>query len=77
MSKGKQITFYEREKIETYLRMEKKKIWIAKRLNRDYSVIKGEIKRNSGEISPYVAVNAHYYAERRKKNTNNLNFESF
>jgi IS30 family transposase len=77
MSKGKQITFYEREKIETYLRMEKKKIWIAKRLNRDYSVIKREIKRNSGEISPYAAANAHYYAERRKKNTNKRKLEKW
>ena len=77
MSKGKQITFYEREKIETYLRMEKKKIWIAKRLNRDYSVIKREIKRNSGEISPYAAINAHYYAERRKKNTNKRKLEKW
>ena len=70
MSKGKEITFYEREKIETYLRMKKKKIWIAKKLNRDYSVIKREVKRNSGKILPYSATNAHHYAERRKKNTN-------
>ncbi len=77
MPKGKQITFYEREKIETYLRMKKKKTWIAKRLNRDYSVIKREAKRNSGEVSPYVAINAHYYAERRKKNTNKRKLEKW
>ena len=77
MSKGKEITFYEREGIETYLRMKKKKIWIAKRLNRDYSIIKREIKRNSGGISPYIAINAHYYAERRKKNTNKRKLEKW
>ena len=75
MPKGKEITFYERERIETYLRMKKKKTWIAKKLNRDYSIIKREIKRNSGEVSPYVAINAHYYAERRKKNTNKKKLE--
>lgn len=31
MPKGKEITFYEREQIETYFRMKKKKIWIAKK----------------------------------------------
>ena len=64
------ITLYEREKIELYLRMGKKKIWIAKKLNRDYSIIKREIKRNSGEVLPYKANDAHYFAERRKRNTN-------
>lgn len=67
MSKGREITFYEREKIESYLRMRKKKIWIAQRLGRDYSIIKREIKRNSGEHIPYNAVEAQKYAERRKK----------
>jgi IS30 family transposase len=43
MPKGKEITFYEREKIENWLRIKKKKTWIAKKLNRDYSVIKREI----------------------------------
>ena len=75
MSKGKEITFYERERIETYLRMKKKKTWIAKRLNRDYSVIKREVKRNSGDVSPYLAINAQHYAERRKKNTNKKKLE--
>ena len=77
MPKGKEITFYERERIETYLRMKKKKIWIAKRLNRDYSIIKREIKRNSGEVSPYLAVNAQRYAEKRKKNTNKRKLEKY
>lgn len=70
MAKGVPITFYEREKIETYLRMKKKKAWIARKLNRDYSIIKREIKRNKGEHTEYVAKRAQYYAERRSKKTN-------
>ncbi|MEI7425914.1 MAG: hypothetical protein WCK16_03260 [Candidatus Moraniibacteriota bacterium] len=32
MPKGKELTFFERERIETYLRMKKKILWIAKKL---------------------------------------------
>jgi len=64
------ITFYERQQIEAYLRMKKKKKWIADKLARDYSIIKREIKRNSGEHLPYKATDARYYAERRARNTN-------
>lgn len=77
MPKGREITLYEREKIETYLRMKKKRIWIAKRLNRDYSIIKREIKRNSGDYSPYTAANAQHYAARRKKKTNKKKLEKW
>ena len=77
MPKGKEITFFERERIETYLRMEKKKKWIAGKLCRDYSVIKREIKRNSGVILPYTAKDAQYYAERRKKKTNKRKLEKY
>lgn len=70
MSKGRPLTYYERERIEVWLRMGKKKIWIAQKLGRDYSVIKREIKRNSGEHTPYHAQSAHYYAKRRRKKTN-------
>ncbi|MEI7425753.1 MAG: helix-turn-helix domain-containing protein [Candidatus Moraniibacteriota bacterium] len=70
MPKGKELTFFERERIETYLRMKKKILWIAKKLGRDYSVIRKEVKRNTGEVLPYCAVDAQSYAERRKKNTN-------
>lgn len=62
-----EITLYERERIEVYLRMEKKKSWIARKLGRDYSVIKREIKRNSGAVLPYIAKEAQYYAERRRR----------
>jgi len=77
MPKGKEITFYERERIETYLRMNKKMTWIANKLCRDYSVIKREIKRNSGEVLPYCAVDAQSYAERRKKKTNKRKLEKY
>src|SRR4030043_1313323 len=77
MPKGKEITFYEREKIEVWLRMKKKKSWIAKKLGRDYSIIKREIKRNSGEYLPYTAIDAQYFAARRKKETNKRKLEKW
>lgn len=70
MPKGRPLTLYERERIETYLRMKKKKSWIADKLNRDYSVIKREIKRNSGEHLPYNAQAAQVLAEKRSRKTN-------
>lgn len=77
MPKGREITFFERERIESYLRTKKKKIYIAKMLNRDYSVIKREINRNSTEHTLYNAVDAQYYANRRKKKTNKRKLEKF
>ena len=77
MPKGRPLTLYEREQIETWLRMKKKKKWIAEKLNRDYSIIKREVKRNSGEHTPYVAAEAHHYAERRKKKTNKRKLEKW
>jgi len=70
MPKGRQITLYEREKIETWLRMNKEKTWIAKKLNRDYSVIKRETKRNKGKHLPYTAEVAYALAQKRAKKTN-------
>lgn len=70
MPKGRPITLYEREKIETYLRMEKEKKWIAQKLNRDYSIIKREIKRNTGQCLPYNAKVAQDLADKRAKKTN-------
>jgi IS30 family transposase len=75
--RGIPLTFYEREQIESYLRMRKKKKWIAEKLKRDYSVIKREIKRNSGEHTPYVAKLAQEYADRRKKITNKRKLEKY
>jgi len=52
MPKGKEITLYERERIEVYLRMKKKKSWIARRLGRDYSIIKGRLKETPDKSCP-------------------------
>ena len=70
MPKGRPITFFEREIIESCLRAKNKKTYIARVLHRDYSVIKREIKRNSGEVSSYNAIEAEQYAARRKRKTN-------
>ena len=49
--------------------MEKKKAWMTRRLNRDYSVIKREIKRNSGDYLPYVnTTNANIIPKEEKEN---------
>jgi transposase, IS30 family len=77
MPKGRPLTLYEREQIETWLRMGKKKKWIAAKLNRDYSIIKREIKRNSGAVSPYNAQLADEYAKRRRHKTNTRKLEKW
>jgi IS30 family transposase len=69
------VTFPEREQIEMYLRMKKKKTWIAKKLGRDPSVIKREIRRNSGEHLPYTAHSAQGIADRNAKKTNSRKLE--
>lgn len=70
MPKGRPLTFYERERLETYLRMKKNKAWIARKLSRDKSIIKREIKRNSGEHLPYNAIVAQTLADKRATKTN-------
>ncbi len=69
------VTFLERERIELYLRMRKKKTWIAQKLGRDYSVIKREIHRNSGEYLPYTALSAQKVADRNARKTNTRKLE--
>ena len=70
MPQGRSITYYEREKIEVWLRSNRKKTFIANQLNRDYSVIKREIKRNTSKIYGYTAKRAQYLANQRAKKTN-------
>lgn len=70
MPKGRPITLYDRERIEVWIRMKKKKTWMAKKLGRDYSIIKREIKRNTGDYLPYNALTAHTISKRRAKKTN-------
>jgi IS30 family transposase len=67
---GRSITYYEREKIEVWLRNKRKKTFIANQLNRDYSVIKREIKRNTSKVYGYTAEKAQYFANQRAKKTN-------
>jgi len=69
------ITFYEREKIEVYLRMNKTMKWIANKLNRDYSVIKREVKRNKGDYFPYTAIVAQRIFEERQRKKNKRKLE--
>jgi IS30 family transposase len=70
MPQGRSITYYEREKIEVWLRNNRKKTFIANQLNRDYSVIKREIKRNTSKIYGYTAERAQHLANQRAKKTN-------
>ena len=77
MSKGRPLILYEREQIESWLRMKKKKKWIATKLKRDYSIIKREIKRNTGEVLPYNAQLADEYARRRRGKTNTRKLEKW
>ena len=55
--------------------MRKKKIWIAEKLGRNYSVIKREIIRNSGEHLPYTASSAQRIANRNARKTNTRKLE--
>lgn len=64
------ITYADRQLIERYLKMKKSKKWIAGWLKKDYSVIKREIKRNSGDYLPYSADSAQRIADRRARKTN-------
>jgi len=69
------VTFLERERIELYLRMRKKKTWIAQKLGRDCSVIKREVARNSGTYRPYTALAAQKIANRNACKTNRRKLE--
>ena len=74
MSKLSRITFYEREKIELYLRMEKSHRWIGRKLCRGHTDISREINRNSSQLFPYRAIDAQrlHDARLRKKNQKKL-----
>jgi IS30 family transposase len=64
------LTYIDRQLIERGLKLGKTRKWIAQRLSRDYSVIKREINRNSGDYLPYSADSAQRIADRRAKKTN-------
>lgn len=69
------ITFSERERIELYLRMRKKPVWIVRRLGRDYSIIKREVARNPGEYLSYTALPVQRVTDRKAKKTNKRKLE--
>jgi len=70
MPKLSRITFYEREKIELYLKMGKSRRWIGKRLCRSHTDIIREINRNSNPYFPYRAADAQRLFESRQNKKN-------
>ncbi|MFH1326327.1 MAG: IS30 family transposase [Candidatus Falkowbacteria bacterium] len=64
------LTFYERQQIEHHLRLRRKKRQIARRLDRDHSVIVREINRNNDEKYGYRAEIAQAKADLKAKKTN-------
>lgn len=77
MSKLSRITFYEREKIELYLKMGKSHRWIGRKLCRSHTDISREIKRNSSSHFPYCAVNAQRLNGARLLKKNRKKLEKF
>jgi len=59
------LTFYERQRIEHYLRIGWTVGNIASVLGRDHSVVSRELSRNVGQLQTYDAVSAQHYFERR------------
>jgi IS30 family transposase len=77
MSKLSRITFYEREKIELYLKMKKSHRWIGRRLCRDHTDISREINRNSSKFFPYRAKDAQRLHDARLLKKNQKKLEKF
>lgn len=65
-----QLTFYERQRIESGLRVGHSHRDIARHLNRDHRVIDREVKRNSSLHLPYIAASAQRIFEARRRKTN-------
>lgn len=77
MPRISKITYYEREQIELYLKMEKTYRWIGRRLCREHTDISREVKRNSGDYLPYRAVDAQRLHEARQRKKNKKKLEKF
>jgi len=77
MSKISKITYYEREQIELYLKMEKSHRWIGRRLHREHTDILREVRRNSGAYLPYRAVHAQRLQDARQRKKNKKKLEKF
>jgi IS30 family transposase len=64
------ITSFEREQIASFKKQGLGVREIARRIGRDHSVVSRELRRNKGQLFPYEAEKAQYFAERRAKKTN-------
>lgn len=64
------LTFFERQKIEYYLRLKFSKRAIAGKLKRNHSIIVREISRNTKSNGKYQAITAQEKADKRAKKTN-------
>ena len=64
--RGQEVTYFERQRIEFYLKGKLSKRQIAKYLYRDHSVVVREIARNKGPDGKYRAEQANKRAEVRK-----------
>ncbi|QQS21258.1 MAG: IS30 family transposase [Candidatus Moraniibacteriota bacterium] len=76
MPKGTSITFFERERIESFLRMKKRKHGSGETWKRLLRHQARDTKKFESAPS-YVAIRAEAYAERRKKNTNKRKLEKW
>jgi len=77
MPKISKITYYEREQIELYLKMNKSHRWIGKRLCRNHTDVLREVKRNGGGYLPYRAADAQRIHEARQRKKNKKKLEKF
>lgn len=77
MSKLSRITFYEREKIELYLKMNKSHRWIGRKLCRSHTDISREVNRNKSQFLPYRAIDAQRLYETRLKKKNKKKLEKY
>lgn len=66
----KRLTQYEREQIACWNSQGVSTREIARRLNRNHTVVSRELKRNTPQLHEYDAVKAQYYTARRAKKTN-------
>jgi IS30 family transposase len=65
--RGQELTFYERQKIELFIRCHLSLRAIGRLLHRDHSDIVRELKRNICPDGIYRSLKAQEYAEQRKK----------
>ena len=72
---GTQLSYFDRQQIEHYLRLDWHIRRIAKRIAKDHSVVSREINRNKSPHLPYKAKEAQYFAERRSRITNKAKLE--